>query len=90
MSRSKKSTTGGYLLADKYRFNDIADRILNLKPEILGSIIEKLKTDPVKPETEEEKQAFQLLNDLNHVNYKVQGSITSKKYMCNEIWSLVS
>ena len=63
---------------------------MNLKPEILSSIIEKLKTGPVKPETEEEKQAFQLLNDLDHVNYKVQGSITSKKYMCNEIWSLVS
>ena len=86
----KKSTTGGYLLADKNRFNDIADRILNLKPDILSSIIETLKTGPVKPESEEEKQAFQLLNDLDHVNYKVQGSITSKKYMRNEIWSLVS
>ena len=49
-----------------------------------------MKTGPVKPESEEEKQAFQLLNDLDHVNYKVQGSITSKKYMRNEIWSLVS
>ena len=39
----KKSTTGGYLLADKNRFNDIADRILNLKPDILSSIVEKLK-----------------------------------------------
>ncbi|KAI0713341.1 hypothetical protein C8Q76DRAFT_620478 [Earliella scabrosa] len=83
----KKSTTGGYLLADKNRFNDIADRILNLKPDILSSIVEKLKLGPVKPETEEEKQAFQLLNNLDHVNYKVQGSITSKKYMRNEIWS---
>ena len=86
----KKSTTGGYLLVDKNKFNEIADRILKLNPDILSSIIDRLKKGPVKPETEEEKQCFKLLNDLDHVNYKVQGSITSKKYMRNEIWSLVS
>ena len=43
-----------------------------------------------KPETEEEKECFKLLSDLDHVNYKVKGSITSKKYMRNEIWALVS
>ena len=44
----------------------------------------------VKAETEDEKKCFQLLSDLDHVNYKVQGSVTSKKYMYNKIWSLVS
>jgi hypothetical protein len=32
---------------------------------------------------------FQLLKDLDHVSGSVQGSLTSKKYMHNEIWSLV-
>ena len=83
----KKSTTGGYLLGDKNRFNDIADRILNLKPEILSSIIEKLKTGPVKPETEEEKQAFQLLNDLDHVNFKVLSPVRNICAMKYGHWS---
>ena len=44
----------------------------------------------VKPETEEEKLCFKLINDLGHVNGHVPGSITQKKYMRNEIWSLIS
>ncbi len=44
----------------------------------------------MKPETEVEKACFEMLNYLDHVNHKVQGFITSKKYMPNEIWSLVS
>ena len=44
----------------------------------------------VKPETEEEKLCFKLINDLDHGNGHVPGSITQKKYMRNEIWSLIS
>ena len=86
----KNSTSAGYLLADKAKFADIASRLLNINESVLGDVIERLKDGPVKPETDEEKACFRLLNDLDHVNYKVQGSITSKKYMRNEIWSLVS
>ena len=86
----KKATRGGFLLADKAKFNDIADRLLNLKESTLATLIQCLQKGPVKPETEEEKACFQVLNDLDHVSYQVQGSITSKKYMRNEIWSLVS
>ncbi|RPD67883.1 hypothetical protein L226DRAFT_428274, partial [Lentinus tigrinus ALCF2SS1-7] len=86
----KKSATSGYLLADQTKFNEIATRILSNNSSILTNLIEQLKEGPVKPETEAEKACFKVLNDLDHVNHKVQGSITSKKYMCNEIWSLVS
>jgi len=44
----------------------------------------------VKPSTEDEKACFQLVHDLDHINGKVQGSITSKKYMRSEIWSLIA
>ena len=44
----------------------------------------------IKPETDQEKECFQLINDLDHVNGHVSGSITQKKYMRNEIWSLIS
>ena len=43
----------------------------------------------VKPETDEEKLCFQLIKDLDHVGGHVKGSTTSKKYMCNELWSLI-
>ena len=44
----------------------------------------------VIPDTEEEKMCFQLVKDLDHVSGHVKGSITSKKYMRNELWSLIS
>ena len=86
----KNSTTAGYLLADKNKFNDIAERLMSVNESVLGNLIECMKKGSVKPETDEEKKCFCLFSDLNAVNYKVQGSITSKKYMRNEIWSLVS
>ena len=86
----KESTSAGYLLADKKQFNDIANRLLNISDETLSSLIERGAQGSVKPETEKEKACFRLLSDLDHVNYIVKGSITSKKYMRNEIWALVS
>ena len=86
----KESTSAGYLLADKKQFNDIANRLLNISDETLSSLIERGALGSVKPESEEKKACFRLLSDLDHVNYKVKGSITSKKHMRNEIWALVS
>ncbi|KAI0730385.1 hypothetical protein C8Q72DRAFT_776397 [Fomitopsis betulina] len=76
----KKSTTAGYLLADKNKFGEIANRLLNIKDSTLADIIQRLSTGSMKPETEDEKACFKILNDLDHINYKVQGSIASKKY----------
>jgi hypothetical protein len=46
--------------------------------------------DHVVPENEAEKTCFDLLKDLDHVGGHVQGSMTSKKYMRNEVWSLIA
>ncbi len=46
--------------------------------------------EAVTPVTAEEKNCFQLLNDLDKVAEKVEGSLTSKRHMRNELWSLVS
>jgi hypothetical protein len=48
------------------------------------------KGERVIPETDEEKLCFQLIKDLDHVGGHVKGSLTSKKYMCNEIWALIT
>jgi hypothetical protein len=44
----------------------------------------------VKPSTDDEKSCFQIVQNLDHINGRVQGSITSKKYMRSEIWSLIA
>ncbi len=48
------------------------------------------KGDIVHAESDQEKNCFQLLRDLDHVGGKVQGSLTSKKYMCHELNALMA
>jgi hypothetical protein len=87
----KEATTAGYLMVDKNSFNDISDRLLNVNLDVLSHLAKRMSDgERVKPETEEEKNCFQLINDLDHVGSHVDGSITKKKYMRNEIWSLIS
>jgi hypothetical protein len=59
--------------------------------EVLSDLAKRMTDgERVVPETDEEKNCFQLINDLDHVGSHVDGSITKKKYMRNEIWSLIS
>jgi Helitron helicase-like domain at N-terminus/PIF1-like helicase len=90
-AQTKCSTTQSFLLADQRRFGDIADRLLNMDQNVLADITEKLsKGEYIKPATEAEKSCFQVIHDLDHVSGKMHGSTTSKKYMRNEIWSLIN
>lgn len=87
----KDSTLGGFLLAEKQHFSQIADRVLNLNDLTLTNIIEHLEKDEhVKPSTPEEIECYRVLNDLDYVNGHVDGSMTNRKRMCGEIWALTS
>jgi hypothetical protein len=87
----KQGTTGGYLLAKKSKFDDISRHLMDLDIGTLKNLSERMEAgEKVTPETDEEKMCFQLIKDLDHVGGHVKGSITSKKYMRNEIWSLIS
>ena len=48
------------------------------------------KGEVVKPSTDEEKECFRILTDLDHIGAKVNGSLTSKKHQCAEIWLLTA
>jgi hypothetical protein len=88
----KTTSTQCFLLAEKRIFNDIKNRILNLDSTVLSNIMERMsKEDFVKPQNKEEEECFQLLRDVDHVAgpASVKGSNTSKKWMRNEIWSLI-
>ena len=90
-AQTKSSTTQSFLLADHRRFGDIAERLLNVDQNVLADLTEKLaKGEYIKPVTEAEKSCFQVIHDLDHVSGKMHGSTTSKKYMRNEIWSLIN
>ena len=87
----KASTTGGFLLAETNKFDSIAHRLLGVNQEVFSSIADRMsKGELVKPSNQEETDCFQLIRDLDHIGGKVSGSITSKKYMRNEIWSLIA
>jgi hypothetical protein len=87
----KASTTKSFLLAEKHMFSDIANRLLNINSKVLDSIANRMAQDEiVKPTGTEEEQCFQLIRDLDHVQGGLKGTNTSKKWMRNEIWSLVN
>ncbi len=82
----KDSTTAGFILTKQSSFQDVCDRITNLDHNVLQDITERYRRqEVVKPETAQEKNCFRLLNDLDKVAEKVEGSLTSKRHMCNEL-----
>jgi len=87
----KSSTTGGFLLAETRKFDDIAERLLNINQEVLQNIAQRMsRGEIVKPTSSDEIDCFQLIRDLDHIDGKVSGSITSKRYMRSEIWSMIA
>ncbi len=60
----KESTTAGYLTAERKSFHDITDRLMNVNLEVLSDLTKRMtEGERVKPETEEEKLCFKLIND---------------------------
>jgi hypothetical protein len=44
----------------------------------------------VSPKNNDEKYCFKIIQDLDAVSTKMHRSTTSKKFMQNEIWSLIN
>ncbi|KAK0222353.1 hypothetical protein IW262DRAFT_1241297, partial [Armillaria fumosa] len=87
----KASMSGGFLLTDKDKFHEITERIHRIDDTVLASISEQIaEGQTVVPATDAEKDCFQLINDIDHVAHRVQGSLMSKKYMHNEVYSLMA
>ncbi|KAF8868382.1 hypothetical protein BD779DRAFT_1399200, partial [Infundibulicybe gibba] len=74
---------------------DITNRLLNVDQEVLAALVTRMAGgEIIRPTTQEENECFQVIHDLDGVGNKVNGSTTmistAKKYMRNEIWSLIS
>ena len=85
------SSTAGFVTAEKPYFAEVARRLMTLDKSVLQDITSRMMNgERVKPETESEKACFKVLSDIDTVGGHVKGSLTSKKYMRNEVWSLIS
>jgi len=87
----KSATSAGFIVSKQSMFEQICSCIERVNGDVLDAIIERLTAgEHVRPETDDEKVIFQLLNDLDHIAYKVNGSATTKTNMRSEVWSLLA
>ena len=76
----RQATTGGFLMTNRKNFQNIVNRVMSIDTNCLLSLTRRMENgEHVTPETDDEKTCFQLINDLDHVSYNVNGSATSKK-----------
>ncbi|KAJ7311790.1 hypothetical protein DFH08DRAFT_665214, partial [Mycena albidolilacea] len=62
-----------------------------IEPEVLSDLAQRLEQgEHIRTKTAAEQACYELLEDLEHAGARVQGSLTTKKYMRNEVWSLIS
>ena len=47
-------------------------------------------SEHIIPESDADKLCFNVLSDLDHIGSHIHGSLTNKKFMRSEIWSLMS
>ena len=87
----QQSSTAGFVTAEKPYFAEVAKRLMTLDKSVLEDITNRMtKGERVKPETDAETACFRVLSDIDTVGGHVKGSLTSKKYMRNNVWSLIS
>ena len=89
-SQVEAASSTGFLAVEKKNFHEIATRLLSVDQAVMGDIAKRMENgEIVKPVTEEEKKCFKVINDLDIIAGNVEGSATTKKYMRNNIWSLM-
>ena len=87
----QQSSSAGFVTAEKAYFAEVAKRLMTLNKSVLEDITNRMmKGERVKPETDAERACFRVLSDVDTVGGHVKGSLTSKKYMRNNLWSLIS
>jgi hypothetical protein len=87
------NTTQSFLLVDQQRFADISHRLMNTDWPTLDDLIKRLEAGEhinIVVQSDAEKHCFQLIHDLDAISGRMHGSTTSKKYMRNEIWSMIN
>ncbi|KAI5885744.1 uncharacterized protein SCHCODRAFT_02673452 [Schizophyllum commune H4-8] len=85
------SSTASNIMVKRADFPRIMDKLSVLNVNTLGRLTRRLEEgEGVIPETEDERNCFDIMRSLDFIGAHVQGSVTAKKYMRNEIWSLIN
>ncbi|KAI4517649.1 hypothetical protein K525DRAFT_146327, partial [Schizophyllum commune Loenen D] len=87
----KASSSASNILVKRADYPRIIRTLASLNPAVMGSLVRRLEEgETVQPETEDERTCFEIIKNLDYIGGHVQGSATAKKYMRNEIWSLIN
>ena len=64
----KDAMTGAFLLTEKNNFDSVAERLVNLDPDVLKAISRHMVDGKrICPESDQEKACFDILKDVDHV-----------------------
>ncbi|KAJ3544805.1 hypothetical protein NMY22_g2652 [Coprinellus aureogranulatus] len=86
----KEGSKGSSIAAKRGNFHDIVSKLARLNPSVLRNISHRLQEgERVTPATQEEKDCFAVLDQVENVSTGVFGSMAGKKKMRSELWSLV-
>ncbi|KAF7796800.1 hypothetical protein EIP86_007984 [Pleurotus ostreatoroseus] len=81
---------GGFALTERRNYESVVEKILNVDEDVLEELVRRGKEDGyVRPQTDKEKQCYELIQAVDHVAGRVAASGTKKKYQRNEIRSLI-
>lgn len=84
-------TRSSFVLAKRSNFDRITSTLSRINPAVVRSIANRLEAgERVRPETDEERMCFSVMDQIEHVGEKVSGSLAGKKNMRNELWSLIA
>lgn len=81
-----------HLASKRENFKYVAERLLSIDPLVVRKIADRMAEGEHVPKnelTDEESRCFEILKDIDTIGGYVDGSITSKKYMRNQISSLL-
>lgn len=86
----RASSQNAFLMAGKEDFKSTSNRVMDINARVLADLSNHMRNgEIVKPVTDDARACFALLKDIDHVAGAVNGSVTSKKYMRNQLWSLI-
>lgn len=87
----KEGSSRSFVLTQRSNFRDVITRLLSIDPAVLKSLATRLQNgERVIPSTEGEKRCYALMDQIDYVGGRVQGSLSGKKHMRHELWSLIA
>lgn len=87
----RQSSTGSLITMKRNNFQKAVEALEKLEPGVLWTVSERLKNGgKFFPKTPEEWRCAKLMDQVDVVSSKVDGSLARKKFQRGEIWSLIN